>query len=210
MPRHVPGDADVWEVALYHRLVADITAFILAGGRSARMGANKALLKLGGRTLIDRAISVACSVATDVRVVGDPSKYAAFGVVVPDLYVGRGPLGGIHAALRASSTDLNLILGVDLPFVQPGFLGYLVSEARSSEATATVPSAGGYLQPLCAVYRKTFRDAAERALAAGRNKVDVIFADVDTRIIREEKLIAAGFNASMFRNLNTLEDLEQD
>jgi molybdopterin-guanine dinucleotide biosynthesis protein A len=189
--------------------MANLTAFILVGGRSSRMGADKALLKLGGQTLIDRAIAVAGSVGTDVKVVGDPSKYAAFGRVVPDVYVGRGPLGGIHAALGASATDLNLILGVDLPFVPASFLKLLLSQAQSSEATVTVPSAGGYLHPLCGVYRKTFCDSAERALLTGNNKIDAIFVEMHTRIITEDEILDAGFSPSMFRNLNTPEDWEQ-
>jgi molybdenum cofactor guanylyltransferase len=189
--------------------VHPITAFILAGGKSARMGSDKAFLELSGRSLLSRALDLARAVTPDVRIVGDPEKFAAHGVVVADIYSARGPLGGIHAALSNSTTDWNLILAVDLPFLEPRLLSYLIAEAQASDAVVTVPSAGGHLHPLCAVYRKQFSVAAGRALAEDRNKVDALFSEVLVRILDEQELVAAGFNPSIFRNLNTPEEWRQ-
>jgi molybdopterin-guanine dinucleotide biosynthesis protein A len=110
--------------------------------------------------------------------------------------------------LRASSAELNLILAVDVPFVQPALLQYLVARARSSDAIATVPRADGGWQPLCAVYRREFADAAEKALRAGRYKIGAVFDDVNVQAIEEEDLARAGFAPGLFRNLNTQDDLE--
>jgi molybdenum cofactor guanylyltransferase len=189
--------------------VHPITAFILAGGQSARMGSDKAFLELGGRSLLARALDLSRAVTPDLRIVGDPAKFSAFAPVVPDVYAARGPLGGIHAALSNSATDFNLILAVDLPFLPPRFLHYLVNEAQAAAATVTVPSAGGHLHPLCAVYRKQFSVPAETALAQGRNKLDVLFSEVSVRIIAEDELAAAGVEAAIFRNLNTRDEWEQ-
>jgi molybdenum cofactor guanylyltransferase len=196
-------------MALYDRGVEPITAFILAGGRSSRMGSEKAFLELAGRPLLAHSLDLARSVAAEVRIVGDPNKFAAFGAVVQDLYSGCGPLGGIHAALAGSSTDWNVILGVDLPFVSARFLHYLVAEAQASGAVVTVPSANGYLQPLCAVYRKELCMAAERALSAAKNKVDALFSEVSLRVLGEDELASAGFHPSIFRNLNTPAEWEE-
>lgn len=185
-----------------------LTAFILAGGKSTRMGSDKAFLELAGRSLLEHAFALASAITEEVKIVGDVVKFASFGAVVPDVYSGRGPLGGIHAALAASSTDWNLILGVDLPFLQPHFLNYLIAEAHHSGATVTVASAEGHFHPLCAVYRKRFYDVADRALAKRRNKIDALFGEVPTRVIGEDELTSSSFNASMFRNLNTPEDWE--
>lgn len=194
---------------LYDHEVHPITAFVLAGGRSSRMGSDKAFLELAGRPLLAHSLDLARSVTADIRIVGDPQKFAAFGVVVADVYSGRGPLGGIHAALAHSATDWNLILGVDLPFLEPRFLQYLVAEAQAVSAVVTVPWAGGHFQPLCAVYRKSFFAFADIALAEGRNKVDALFSQVPARMIGEEELLAAGFGVPIFRNLNTPEEWEQ-
>ena len=186
-----------------------VTAFVLAGGKSSRMGRDKAFLQLGDGTLLFRALEVAGAVAEKVRIVGDARKFAAFGQVTEDVYHGRGPLGGIHAALSSSATELNLMLAVDLPLVGPKFLEYLLLRARESAAMVTVPRAGGGLQPLCAVYRRGFAELAERSLREGKNKIDALFARVETQVIEEDELVRAGFSSAMFRNLNTPEELEK-
>jgi molybdopterin-guanine dinucleotide biosynthesis protein A len=189
--------------------VADLTAFVLAGGKSSRMGTDKAFLLLEGQTLVERALELARSVTEDVRIVGARDKFAAFAPVVEDKYAERGPLGGIHAAVSSTSSDFNLMLAVDLPFLQARFLHYLADEARAANAVVTVPKAAGGLQPLCAVYRREFGPVAEQALSAGRNKIDTLFAQVAVRIIEEDELARFAFPATMFDNLNTREEWEQ-
>src|SRR2546430_6825572 len=109
-----------------------VVAYILAGGRSSRMGRDKALRQLAGKPLIARAVELAYEVAANVKIVGEPEKFAAYAAVVADVYRDRGPLGGIHAALRESEAELNLILGVDLPYIPARFLEYLLTRAESS------------------------------------------------------------------------------
>ena len=191
----------------------DVSAFILAGGKSTRMGTDKAFVLLGGRnsdTLLARSLEVARAVTSEVRIVGDPAKFAAFAPVVEDIFRDCGPLGGIHAALRSSATDLNLILAVDVPFVSPALLQFLIERARgSTSATVTLAQAGGGWQPLCAVYRRAFADVAEKALQAGSYKIDTLFAAPSTKLITAEDLSNAGFSPEMFRNLNTPKELAE-
>jgi molybdenum cofactor guanylyltransferase len=186
--------------------VDDVAAFILAGGKSTRMGQDKAFLKLQGRTLVERALAVAQEVAKEVRIVGDPQKFSRFGSVIEDVYRERGPLGGIHAALTSTERESNLILAVDLPLVEAAFLRWLVDEASQSGAVVTVARVGGRWQPLCAVYRKSFASASQRALEAGKNKIDPLFAEVKTRIIAEDEMLQRGYSLEIFRNLNTPEE----
>jgi molybdopterin-guanine dinucleotide biosynthesis protein A len=189
--------------------VAGVSAYILAGGKSTRMGTDKAFVMFDCFTLLARALEVAQSVTPEVRIVGDPSKFGLFAPVVEDLFHECGPLGGIHAALRASHTELNVILAVDLPFVSPALLQYLIKRAReSASATVTVAQAGGRWQPLGAVYRPGFADVAEQALRARRYRIDALFEAARTQVIAEEELETAGFSSKMFRNLNTPEELE--
>ena len=188
----------------------DVTAFILAGGKSSRMGADKAFLDFDGRTLLERTLELARSVTADVRIVGDREKFAQFAPVVEDIFPGQGPLGGIHVALRSSTSDLNLMLAVDAPFVSRALLQYLIREAHHApEATVVVPSCNGHRQPLCALYRREFADAAEKALIARKNRIDALFDTVKSRVIDEEELERAGFSAALFCNLNTPEDVEE-
>jgi molybdopterin-guanine dinucleotide biosynthesis protein A len=189
---------------------SDVTAFILAGGKSARMGTDKAFVALEGRTLLARALELGRSVSPEVRIVGPKDKFSAFAPVVEDVFAGCGPLGGIHAALRAAETEWNIILAVDMPFASLTLLQYLIRQARHSpSALATVTRLRDGWQPLCAVYRRGFADLAERALREGRCKIDELFEAGHTQVISQEDLEVAGFSPRIFRNLNTPEDLAE-
>lgn len=188
---------------MYHQRVDDVTAFVLAGGKSTRMGQDKAFLQLGETSLLERALDLAKAVTEDVRILGDPAKFTIYGTAVKDIYADRGPLGGIHAALTQTSTDFNLLIAVDTPFVEKRFLDFLISEARSSDAVVTMPWTRGYLHPLCAIYRREFAAVSEKALIRGQNKIDTLFAGVQTRVIEEQEMVHLGFDLDMFRNVNT-------
>jgi molybdopterin-guanine dinucleotide biosynthesis protein A len=182
--------------------------FVLAGGQSSRMGADKAFLDFGGHTLLDRALSVMSAVCDRVAIVGDPAKFAKRETtksirVVADIFSGCGPLAGIHAALVHSSAELNLMLAVDMPFVARELLAFLFAAAENTGATITVARTDKGLQPLCAVYRRDFSTVAEQALRAGKYKIDAAFASVAVRVIEKEELLAGGFSEQSFFNVNT-------
>jgi molybdopterin-guanine dinucleotide biosynthesis protein A len=183
----------------------ELSAFVLAGGRSSRMGADKALLAFRGRTLLQIALDVAGSVAGSCRIVGSRENYGAYGEVVEDVYTGQGPLAGIHAALRASVTDLNLVLAVDTPLIDAAFLRHLAARAEESGAVVTVPrTSDSRLHPLCAVYRRSFADVAESALRGKQNKIDAVYAQVAVAYVSPA---GEGFDEKMMTNLNTPEDV---
>jgi molybdopterin-guanine dinucleotide biosynthesis protein A len=182
--------------------------FVLAGGKSSRMGKNidKAFLDFGGRTLLDRALGVMRTICDKITVVGDPDKFAKYcESVVADVFPGCGPLAGIHTALVHSSAELNLMLAVDMPFVSTELLAFLF-QAADNHALVTVPRIGKGLQPLCAVYRPGFSIIAENALRAGNHKIDAAFANVSIRVVEEDELTEAGFSERNFFNINTPED----
>jgi molybdopterin-guanine dinucleotide biosynthesis protein A len=202
--------------------------FVLAGGKSSRMGAgtDKVFLQFDGQTLLDRALAVMSTVCDRVAIVGDPAKFTKYGSskygslkygskksrsskyesVVADIFPGCGPLAGIHGALLHSSAELNLMLAVDMPLASEELLAFLFAEAEKSEAIVTVPRSGKGLQPLCAIYRSDFSTVAEQALRAGKYKIDALFSSVSVRVIEEGELTAAGFSEQSFFNVNTPQD----
>lgn len=183
-------------------------AFILAGGKSSRMGTDKAFVTLDGRTLLERALDLARTITPDVMIVGAASKFRRFGTVVEDVFPHCGPLGGIHAALRSSGAELNLMLAVDVPFLPVELLRGLIARAESNpEMMAIVPRTDQGWQPLCAVYRREFADAAEAALRAGNYKIDAVFASVRVLAVDEPELAECGFSAQVFCNVNTPQEL---
>jgi molybdopterin-guanine dinucleotide biosynthesis protein A len=185
----------------------DVSAFILAGGKSSRMGSDKAYVQFRGQTLLQRALEVTKTVTEHVWIVGDFRRFFSEGRVVEDIFRNCGPLGGIHAALTASGTELNVFLAVDLPLVPGELLYFLLREARKNQAIVTLPQAGGRLQPLCAVYRRHFVEVAKQALLRGENKIDALFKDVEILVLSPAELDAAGFQEDVFHNLNTPEDV---
>jgi len=176
------------------------------------MGTEKALLSVGGKTLIDHAIAQARAISEDILIVGPKETFSAYGRLVADVYKDCGPLGGIHAALARTQTNLNLMLAVDTPFITKDFLVYLADAARNNpQAVVTVPRTKDGLQPLCAIYHRSFLPVAEQALKEGRLKLDALFQPASTHLIdlASDAMKQRGFSAAMFDNLNTREDYER-
>lgn len=171
------------------------------------MGSDKTQLAWEGQNLLERALKQVRAVTSKVWIVGSREKFERFGPVVEDEFPDHGPLGGIHAGLRASHARWNLVLAVDMPFVEARFLEYLLSRARGRKAVVTVPRVGGVCQPLCAVYRRRFAGFAEPALQAGKNKIEPLFSQCNVEVVEEAELLGYGYSTEMFRNLNTPEDV---
>src|SRR5437762_14123443 len=104
--------------------ILNLTAFVLAGGKSTRMGQDKALLDWHGQTLLEHMVNLLRKVADQVHVVGRAP--------LPDRLPGLGPLSGIATGLQASKTDANLFVAVDLPHLTEDFLKYLQSRIENS------------------------------------------------------------------------------
>src|ERR1700694_1490005 len=186
-----------------------VTGFVLAGGRSSRMGTNKALLILNGKPLIEHTKSVLESVCGKVFILGQRELYGSFGQCYEDIYPDCGPLSGIHAALTHAQTERSLITAVDTPFITAEFLNHLVEKAVNSSALVTAPCVGGHVQPLCTVFSRGFLPIVEEALRAGKYKVEPLFAKTQSLILGEGELDQFALAADMFENLNTPEDLER-
>jgi molybdenum cofactor guanylyltransferase len=188
---------------------SQVSGFVLAGGKSTRMGQDKARLELNGRTLLEHGLAALRAVCRDVAILGRYDLYGQLAPVYEDIFPGCGPLGGIHAALSNSLTEYNLIIAVDTPFLVPGFLSYLAERAVATGAVVTTPEIAGYTQPLCTVYSLAFLPIAERALGSSSYKITPLFPRGQTLVITESELRRFAFSAEMFENLNTPEDMER-
>jgi molybdenum cofactor guanylyltransferase len=186
---------------------SQLTGFVLAGGKSTRMGRDKAAVTLNGLTLLQHALASLREVCSNVAILGKQEIYGPCGPVYEDIFPECGPLGGIHAALSSSKTQFNLIIAVDTPFLAPEFLSYLADRAIDSGAIVTTPEIDDYTQPLCTVYSLDFRPIAEQALRQGDYKIVPLFPPNRTLVIKEAELRKFAFAADMFENLNTPEDL---
>ncbi|MBI3280497.1 MAG: molybdenum cofactor guanylyltransferase, partial [Acidobacteria bacterium] len=162
--------------------VRGASAYILVGGRSRRMGTDKALLKRGGVRVLDAIAAELAAVASPVTLVGDPRRYGAMGLAcIPDRWPGLGPAAAIATALAHSQQDWNLVVACDLPAVSRHLFAALLDCARRANADAIVPATPeGRLHPLCAVYHRRALAAFEAAVAEGRFAVHDVLARLET------------------------------
>jgi molybdopterin-guanine dinucleotide biosynthesis protein A len=153
--------------------VIEAEGFVLAGGRSTRMGRDKALLRVAGQSLVERALNKLRSLplAAPPRIAGAASYLSNHAALIDDLHPGCGPLSGIEAALAASTKPLNVVLSVDIPLLPARFLDWMLLRAETTGALATIPLIAGRPQPLCAVYRRELLSPITAALIAGNYKV---------------------------------------
>jgi molybdopterin-guanine dinucleotide biosynthesis protein A len=185
----------------------NFSAVILAGGKSSRMGCDKAFLEIGGQTLLARQIQIVREAgATEVFISGRTGvDYSAFGCrVLHDQFPDAGPLAGIHAALLAVSNPLLFALAVDLPEMTSAFLRGLA--AKSIAGAGVIPRVAGQIEPLAAIYPRTAVELATTRLRGNNFSVrDFADACVKTGQVVFEDFPAAA--APLFHNCNQPADL---
>jgi molybdenum cofactor guanylyltransferase len=191
--------------------VQPISAFILAGGESSRMGRDKARLELGGLPLIVRSARLVESVAgAPAAIIGNPDAYRAYDLrAIADDWPGAGPLGGMVTALRNATTQWSLIVATDLPYLTREWLEYLVARGLASSADGVMAMTARGSQPLCAMYHQRAEPPLRRVLERGMRKVTEAL-----REIRVEEIAPAEWNrfdsdGFLFKNMNSPEDYEE-
>jgi molybdopterin-guanine dinucleotide biosynthesis protein A len=189
--------------------IQPITAFILAGGRSQRMGTDKAFLSYRNEPLIRCPIRTCQSVTTNVRIIGDPARYACFGLpVIPDSGESLGPLSGIHTALQHSLTRFSSVIACDMPLMLPAFFRLMLLKLPGPDAVV-MRFNDGAVEPLCGIYSSTCLPVTERNLANGKLKITDLLSQVRVDYITEEELHAQGMSRKIFTNVNAPDDLKQ-
>jgi len=191
---------------------AQVTGVVLAGGKGSRMAgeqAHKALLDVGGRSIVGRVIDSLAMVLDDVVIVAnDPVPFARFGVrVVPDradLSGMSGPMTGVVSGLTDAGRDC-FVAACDMPFIEPKLVAFLVGLREGYDLV--VPTTGGRPEPLFGVYRMAALPALERALKGGTRSLQEVFASLSVRYVDEEELRAHDPELLSFINVNTPQDL---
>lgn len=186
---------------------------IVAGGRSRRMGRDKALLDLGGRPVIARVAGSLASACAEVLVAGgEPGRYAFLGLrEAPDRYPGLGPLAGVHAGLDAMARPAGLFVACDMPFLSSHLLHGLARRGAEGDVDAVVPRVAGRPEPLCAWYRRTLLPAAEAVLDRGGGPVAALWEAPGARItwMEEDELRRLDPELLSFANLNSPGDYDR-
>jgi FdhD protein len=190
-----------------------VTAAVLAGGRSMRMGVDKTLLDVDGEALLARVVEVVADVCAEVIVVTNrPEAVAEAGIpaavrVLVDEVAYQGPLGGLVTALKGASQDWVLAVAADMPWVNPDVVRALW-DARDG-AKVVVPNTDKGLEPLLALYHRDCLPAARRTLATGRRRIVAFFGDVTVVEVPVESLRDIDPELASLFNINTPEDLAE-
>ena len=194
-----------------------ITAVILAGGRSRRLGRDKAVVLFDGEPLIRRVIRRAAAgvnarAGDVVVVVADPARAAALPLeseqrTAVDAFPGSGPLGGIYTGLVAARTDWSLVVACDLPFLSVPLLRYMAGLRDGADIVA--PVVNGRPEPTHALYSRRCQPAIAARLQAGRLKAADLFSDVDVTVRYTDETEIRRFDPELlsFFNINRPADL---
>jgi molybdopterin-guanine dinucleotide biosynthesis protein A len=185
---------------------AGVTAVILAGGQSSRMGSNKALLPYrGGRFIESIHRQLAGRFEDLLLVTNTPEQYAFLPCrTVPDLYPGMGALAGLHAGLHASRTPHIFAVACDMPYLNDDLIRALL--ARRHQADVVIPESGQGLEPLHAVYGAGCLIPMEQSLRSGKRRIVSFFPDVQVHTFTNDQVATIDGGFSSFSNINTPAD----
>lgn len=183
-----------------------VSGFVTAGGRSSRMGRDKAWLELDGQLMIERVIAAIKPVTADVSIIANSPEYNRLGLpVYHDTQTGIGPLEAIRAALANASLPRVLLVGCDLPFVTAELFSFLLSIKGDYQAIVPV-GADERLEPLCAVYSTDALSYVTRLIESGGRKVSLLFEQIRTRLVNFDEIGHLPGAELFFENVNTPEE----
>lgn len=179
----------------------------MAGGKSRRMGRDKAWLDLGdGRPIVQRVVDAMREVADEVFLVANDERFSSLGLrVVPDRFPEGGALGGITTGVGAAAHERVLIAACDMPLLVPDVFRLLVE--RSEGYDVVMPKVGEDFEALHALYTRACLPAMERALGAGKMRIISFFDDVRLLTLGEDELRRVDPKLRSFTNVNTPEEL---
>jgi molybdenum cofactor guanylyltransferase len=192
-----------------------VSGYVLAGGGSTRFGRDKALVEIGGAPMLLRMRSLLGDITKTVNVIADPHKYAALGITgISDRWEGQGPLAGIITALQATketdgTSEWNLIIGCDMPFLTREWLTHLAERAHASNAEVVAPRSEQRLEPLCACWRTSAASNLQHVFESGTRKITDAMKHLRLEVVDEADWKRFDTAGRLFWNMNTSADYDQ-
>jgi molybdopterin-guanine dinucleotide biosynthesis protein A len=185
----------------------DLTGIILSGGKSTRMGRNKALIQIEGMPIIRRIHALFEKLFREVIIVTDQDEpYLNLDAkIYPDLIPNRGVLGGLYTGLFFSSFFFSFCVACDMPFLKESVVKYLVENIHGHDVV--VPQTKDGLQPLHAIYSKNCLEPIKKIIGEGKYKIIDLYPMVRVKIIGEDEFLSLDPMKESFINVNTPEEL---
>ena len=188
-----------------------MTGIILSGGKSVRMGRDKAFIEIDGIPIIQRIYNIFEKLFNEIIIVTNQKEfYSDFKAkIVSDLIINHGALGGLYTGLFFSSNPYSFCVACDMPFLKESMIHYLIKQAN--EYDVIVPRTEDGLQPLHAIYSKGCLEPIKKMIGMGKYKIIDFYPLVETKIIEESEFISLDINLKLMResfiNINTPEEL---
>jgi molybdopterin-guanine dinucleotide biosynthesis protein A len=192
-------------------MLYSFTGVILAGGLNTRFsGANKALMQIGGKQILDRIYDVFSNLFEEIILVtNDPLKYVGWDLkIVTDIYPYRSSLTGVHAGIFYSTKSHSFITACDTPFLNKELIEAIIC-AVEPQIDIVIPETSTGLEPLCAVYSKRCQKLIEKQIEKQEFKIDKFFNKVRVRKISDQELRVKDPELTSFFNVNTPSSLER-
>jgi molybdopterin-guanine dinucleotide biosynthesis protein A len=186
-----------------------ITSILLAGGRSARLGTDKAFLQVNGQFLIERILRRLGQISEEIIIVANEvDRYEQFeGTVITDVYPGKGALGGIFSGLTRASNHHCVVVACDMPFLNVSLLRYM--QGLAADYDVVIPSVGGLTEALHAIYSKNCLPFMDRQVQMGDLRIVHFFPQVRVRYVQQEEIGTFDPEHLSFFNINSQEDLDR-
>ncbi len=182
-----------------------INAYILAGGKSSRMGTDKGLLLFNNKPIVQRIIEQLSPAVNEVIIVSNNHEYEQFGLpVIEDLIKDIGPAGGIHAALSHTQTEQTFIVSCDMPFIAANAVTYVMQYATHSQIV--LPLFHGKIQPLFGVYSRQCLPKWKQLIERGIIKLQEMVTYFDLLKLDNQKNEL--FHDLLFTNINNEDDFQ--
>jgi len=180
----------------------NLTIYILAGGKSSRMGSDKGLVILNNKPMIEYVLETVKDLSATIKIISSNTEYTKFGFpILSDLIIDKGPVGGIYTALSDSETKTNLIVSCDTPFVSLKLLNLLIKSSKNKEVC--IPTFKGKIHPLIGVYSKDCINAFKSAINKDCLKLMTVNNTLNHKIVETQKLI----DEKEFTNMNSKSDI---
>ena len=179
----------------------DVTAIILAGGKSSRMGRDKGLVLYRGKRMVEHVVEACKKLTSDILISTNNPEYSFLGYrLIPDDYKNTGPIGGMLAALKASATEDNIFCPCDMPNLHPGILQKIITKSDGESVVVAVDPTGK-IYPVLGYYKKSVLPAIETQIKKGDFKLQHLLAAVNAKKVEVK-------DAKALSNVNYPKDLK--
>ena len=202
----------------YHTEKDQISGVILAGGKSKRMGVDKATITVGGELLIEYPLRILKEVFKEIMVITsnllidtlqkELSEHENLKFLT-DIYSNHGALGGIYTAMCHATTPYIFVTACDMPFISAQFIQYMASKTTEGVYDVVIPESPGGIETLHAIYRCGLKDIIKKELFKNNNKIKTFFPKVNVFYVSLDVVRMFGDGEKMFRNINTPEELKE-